>query len=114
MRGFLWCHGSMRRGMAKVAWEDVCLPKEEGGIGIRRLGTFNQALKQVWSRVKDLAGLPKSVPSIDDFAMNIAPIAKNDSKSFSGIVLLWLRLLISFGRSVMVVFSKSPSSRLAK
>ncbi|GJV42097.1 reverse transcriptase zinc-binding domain-containing protein [Tanacetum coccineum] len=44
MRGFLWCHGSMRRGMAKVAWEDVCLPKEEGGLGIRRLGPFNQAL----------------------------------------------------------------------
>nr|GEW87841.1 hypothetical protein [Tanacetum cinerariifolium] len=37
MRGFLWCHGNMRRGMAKVAWEDVCLPIDEGGLGIRRL-----------------------------------------------------------------------------
>nr|GEW31844.1 hypothetical protein [Tanacetum cinerariifolium] len=36
--------GSMRRGMAKVSWEDVCLPKDEGGLGIRRLRSFNQAL----------------------------------------------------------------------
>ncbi|GJV84412.1 putative reverse transcriptase domain, reverse transcriptase zinc-binding domain protein [Tanacetum coccineum] len=31
MRGFLWCQGSMRRGKAKVAWDVVCLPKDEGG-----------------------------------------------------------------------------------
>ncbi|GJW80608.1 protein LAZ1 [Tanacetum coccineum] len=35
MRGFLWCQGDMRRGKAKVAWDSVCLPKAEGGIGIR-------------------------------------------------------------------------------
>nr|GEW37595.1 hypothetical protein [Tanacetum cinerariifolium] len=33
MRGFLWCHGSMRKGRAKVAWDVVCLPKDEGGLG---------------------------------------------------------------------------------
>nr|GEU98544.1 reverse transcriptase domain, reverse transcriptase zinc-binding domain protein [Tanacetum cinerariifolium] len=50
MRGFLWCHGNMRRGMAKVAWEDVCPPKNERGLGIRRLSSFNQALmvSHVW------------------------------------------------------------------
>ncbi|GKD29751.1 hypothetical protein Tco_1240529 [Tanacetum coccineum] len=30
IRGFLWCHGSMRKGRAKVAWDVVCLPKDEG------------------------------------------------------------------------------------
>ncbi|GJZ91288.1 RNA-directed DNA polymerase, eukaryota, reverse transcriptase zinc-binding domain protein [Tanacetum coccineum] len=30
VRGFLWCHGDMRRGKAKVSWEVVCLPKKEG------------------------------------------------------------------------------------
>nr|GEU82836.1 hypothetical protein [Tanacetum cinerariifolium] len=44
MRGFLWCQGSMQRGMAKFSWEDVCLHKDEGGLGIRRSGSFNQAL----------------------------------------------------------------------
>ncbi|GJX80283.1 uncharacterized protein Tco_0328432 [Tanacetum coccineum] len=32
MRSFLWCHGVMRRGKAKVASEDICLPKYEGAI----------------------------------------------------------------------------------
>ncbi|GKF61582.1 hypothetical protein Tco_0181636 [Tanacetum coccineum] len=27
MRGFLWCQGKIRKGKAKVAWDDVCLPK---------------------------------------------------------------------------------------
>ncbi|GKC68225.1 antagonist of like heterochromatin protein 1-like protein [Tanacetum coccineum] len=31
--GFLWCQGEMCKGKAKVAWEDVCLPKIEGGLG---------------------------------------------------------------------------------
>ncbi|GJR80252.1 putative RNA-directed DNA polymerase [Tanacetum coccineum] len=44
MRGFLWCQGSIRKGKAKVAWEVVCLPKGEGGLGIRRLDLFNKAL----------------------------------------------------------------------
>ncbi|GKD35033.1 hypothetical protein Tco_1250542 [Tanacetum coccineum] len=44
MRGFLWCNGGMSRGKSKVAWEVVCLPKDEGGLGIRRLDHFNKAL----------------------------------------------------------------------
>ncbi|GKA88801.1 hypothetical protein Tco_0810565 [Tanacetum coccineum] len=44
VRGFLWCHGDMRRGKAKVSWEVVCLPKKEGGLGLRRLELFNKAL----------------------------------------------------------------------
>ncbi|GJZ76828.1 putative RNA-directed DNA polymerase [Tanacetum coccineum] len=50
MRGFLWCQGSIRKGKAKVAWEVVCLPKGEGGLGIRRLDLFNKALMaaHVW------------------------------------------------------------------
>ncbi|GJV13665.1 hypothetical protein Tco_1355206 [Tanacetum coccineum] len=44
MRGLLWCHGEMKKGKAKVAWEAVCLPHREGGLGIRRLDDFNVAL----------------------------------------------------------------------
>ncbi|GJZ95227.1 hypothetical protein Tco_0667430 [Tanacetum coccineum] len=35
MRGFLWYNGELKRGKAKVAWDDICLPKNEGGLGIR-------------------------------------------------------------------------------
>nr|GEV42320.1 hypothetical protein [Tanacetum cinerariifolium] len=30
MRGFLWCHGKLRSGKAKVAWEVICLLKDDG------------------------------------------------------------------------------------
>lgn len=36
----------MKRGKAKVAWEDVCLPKFEGGLSIRKLEKFNVA--HIW------------------------------------------------------------------
>ncbi|GKB69868.1 hypothetical protein Tco_0931280 [Tanacetum coccineum] len=39
--------GSMRKGKAKVAWDVVCLPKDEGGLGIRQLDLFNKALMAV-------------------------------------------------------------------
>ncbi|GJS59024.1 hypothetical protein Tco_0653808, partial [Tanacetum coccineum] len=50
MRGFLWCQGKMRKGKSKVAWEDVCLPKNEGGLGVKRLDIFNKALmsSHIW------------------------------------------------------------------
>ncbi|GJT28908.1 hypothetical protein Tco_0909183 [Tanacetum coccineum] len=50
MRGFLWCHGDITKGKAKVAWEVVCLPKDEGGLGIGRLDLFNSTLmvSHVW------------------------------------------------------------------
>ncbi|GJS40480.1 putative reverse transcriptase domain, reverse transcriptase zinc-binding domain protein [Tanacetum coccineum] len=51
MRGFLWCQGEMKKGKAKVAWEVVCFPKREGGLGIRCLEFFNKALitSYIWS-----------------------------------------------------------------
>ncbi|GKD24017.1 hypothetical protein Tco_1225720 [Tanacetum coccineum] len=50
MRGFLWCQGKLGGGKAKVAWNVVCLPMDEGGLGIRKLDAFNKALMttQVW------------------------------------------------------------------
>ncbi|GJZ30686.1 hypothetical protein Tco_0575733 [Tanacetum coccineum] len=50
MRQFLWCHGSSGKGKSKVAWEIACLPKHEGGLGIRRLECFNSALmaSHIW------------------------------------------------------------------
>ncbi|GJR07829.1 hypothetical protein Tco_0790481 [Tanacetum coccineum] len=44
MRGFLWNPSNVKKGRSKVTWEVVCLPKNEGGLGIRRLEVFNSAL----------------------------------------------------------------------
>lgn len=53
MRGFLWCHGELKRGKAKVNWVDVCKPRTQGGLGIKPLKTWNIALlsKHVWNIV---------------------------------------------------------------
>ncbi|KAH6781730.1 hypothetical protein C2S51_007023 [Perilla frutescens var. frutescens] len=44
-RNFLW-----RSKATPVAWKDVCLPKEEGGLGLREIRTGNKALmvKILW------------------------------------------------------------------
>ncbi|XP_030441021.2 uncharacterized protein LOC115663116 [Syzygium oleosum] len=46
-------------GGAKVAWKAVCLPKEEGGLGIWRLVEYNNAmtLKHIWLLFTDKESL---------------------------------------------------------
>ncbi|GJY46647.1 hypothetical protein Tco_0435710 [Tanacetum coccineum] len=55
VRGFLWCNGEYKRGKAKVAWDDICLPKREGGLGLRSLEVFNLALMttHIWNVVSN-------------------------------------------------------------
>jgi hypothetical protein len=51
MRNFLWCKGPMKAGKARIAWKDICVPKNEGGLGIRRIRDMNLALmaSRLWS-----------------------------------------------------------------
>ncbi|GKB06393.1 hypothetical protein Tco_0834626 [Tanacetum coccineum] len=55
IRGFLWCNGEYKRGKAKVAWDDICLPKKEGGLRLRSLEVFNLALMttHIWNLVSN-------------------------------------------------------------
>ncbi|GKB29207.1 putative reverse transcriptase domain, reverse transcriptase zinc-binding domain protein [Tanacetum coccineum] len=59
IRGFLWCNGEYKRGKAKVAWDDICLPKSEGGLGLRSLDLFNMALMttHIWNIVSNKESL---------------------------------------------------------
>ncbi|CAA7013484.1 unnamed protein product [Microthlaspi erraticum] len=41
---FLWSGSIQLSRKAKVAWHTVCLPKSEGGLGLRRLSEWNQTL----------------------------------------------------------------------
>ncbi|GJU43577.1 hypothetical protein Tco_1200843 [Tanacetum coccineum] len=56
---FLWCNGEYKRGRAKVAWDDFCLPKHEGGLGILSLELFNIALMttHIWNIVSNKVSL---------------------------------------------------------
>lgn len=47
---FLWSGPELKTSKAKVCWKDVCLPKQEGGLGLRPLKEVNivLGLKLVW------------------------------------------------------------------
>ncbi|KAL0285559.1 UNVERIFIED_CONTAM: putative ribonuclease H protein [Sesamum angustifolium] len=53
LRKFLW-QGSTRRGYAKVAWDQLCRPKE-GGLGFHNILVINKALmlKHLWKIVQN-------------------------------------------------------------
>ncbi|GJT36586.1 putative RNA-directed DNA polymerase, eukaryota, reverse transcriptase zinc-binding domain protein [Tanacetum coccineum] len=59
IRGFLWCNGEYKQGKSKVAWNQICLPNSEGGLGIRSLETFNKALMtmHIWNIVSNKESL---------------------------------------------------------
>ncbi|KAG7578003.1 Reverse transcriptase domain [Arabidopsis thaliana x Arabidopsis arenosa] len=47
---FLWSGPSLNPRKAKVAWEEVCTPKSEGGLGLRSIAEANKVsmLKLIW------------------------------------------------------------------
>ncbi|GJU68574.1 RNA-directed DNA polymerase, eukaryota, reverse transcriptase zinc-binding domain protein [Tanacetum coccineum] len=51
LKGFLWSQGDLKKGAAKIAWKIVCTPKNKGGLGIKSLGPWNEALlcKHLWN-----------------------------------------------------------------
>ncbi|GJY20023.1 putative reverse transcriptase domain, reverse transcriptase zinc-binding domain protein [Tanacetum coccineum] len=51
LKGFLWCQGELSKGKAKVAWKQICRPKDEGGLGIKSLEVWNEVLmsKHLWN-----------------------------------------------------------------
>lgn len=40
LRRFLWSGVDLKKYGVKVAWSDVCCPKEEGGMGIKCVGNM--------------------------------------------------------------------------
>lgn len=58
-RDFLWGSNSEKRKQHLVAWSKVCLPKSEGGLGIRKAGDMNKSLlaKIGWRLLHDQVSL---------------------------------------------------------
>lgn len=56
---FLWSGNVEARKGAKVAWSTVCLPKPEGGVGLRRFTCWNKTLclRLIWLLYADTGSL---------------------------------------------------------
>ncbi|KAG2258545.1 hypothetical protein Bca52824_077839 [Brassica carinata] len=56
---FLWSGSIDDRVTAKVAWSDVCLPKEEGGLGLHKFNDWNKVLclRFIWLLFSELNSL---------------------------------------------------------
>ncbi|XP_019082547.1 PREDICTED: uncharacterized protein LOC109125398 [Camelina sativa] len=50
---YLWSGPTLNPSKAKITWEDVCKPKQEGGLGLRSLKEANDVscLKLIWRMV---------------------------------------------------------------
>ena len=50
IRAFLWDGPNLSPRKAKVAWFDICFPKDQGGLGLHPLYIWNLALaaKLIW------------------------------------------------------------------
>lgn len=55
MRSFLWKGDDLSKGGAKVAWDSLCLPYKEGGLGFRDVEAWNRAamVKHIWHLCTD-------------------------------------------------------------
>jgi hypothetical protein len=56
---FFWEGGEDNRKIAWISWESICTSKEDGGLGVRRVGDFNISLlgKWCWRMLIDKSGL---------------------------------------------------------
>lgn len=60
---FWWKSVGEDRGTAWVAWDTLCKPKKDGGLGFKNISLFNQALlaKQAWRLVQNPHSLVSQV-----------------------------------------------------
>jgi len=56
---FFWGGSEENKKIAWIKWDDICVPKEDGGLGVRRLSEFNVSLlgKWCWRLLVDKEGL---------------------------------------------------------
>nr|GEV59001.1 hypothetical protein [Tanacetum cinerariifolium] len=44
LKGFLWCHGKLTKGKAKVSCDAICKPKDQDRLGLKNLSIWNEVL----------------------------------------------------------------------
>ncbi|GAU37373.1 hypothetical protein TSUD_22470 [Trifolium subterraneum] len=77
-RNFLWGGASQDRKIAWVSWDNVCRPKNCGGLGIRDLRAVNLALLGKW-RWRVIVGGGESASNSDWFSQGVSRKVGNGS-----------------------------------
>ena len=51
LRRFLWSGAELKQWGSKIAWTEICKPKNEGGLGLMRIGEWNKAsmMRHIWA-----------------------------------------------------------------
>nr|GEY28841.1 hypothetical protein [Tanacetum cinerariifolium] len=97
MKNFLWSQNNDSKGKAKVAWKAVCKPKNQGGLGLKDLFVWNNALlvKHLWNiaNKKDTLWV-KWVSTIKLNGVSIWVVQKEECDSWGWKNLLTIRDLI--------------------
>ena len=89
---FMWNAGKSAKGKARVAWNVVCKPKDQGGLGIKPLRQWNEVLliSQVWKIIANKESLwVKWVNTVKLKGNSIWEIEYNNSDSWG-----WKQLLL--------------------
>ncbi|KAK3228829.1 hypothetical protein Dsin_000710 [Dipteronia sinensis] len=71
-RGFLWGHTATRNAVHLIKWDNVCLPKRSGGLGIKKTKGMSQAIlaKAGWKGIACGAKLiAKGIGVLKDLAI---------------------------------------------
>ncbi|CAI8613253.1 unnamed protein product [Vicia faba] len=99
---FLWLGNEDKRGIAWVSWDNVCRPKEEGGLGVKHIETFNSTLlcKWKWRMLKEETAIWKDIlqTRYEDLTIrNMQDVQASKIKKSS----IWWRDVVSAGRVVL-------------
>ena len=88
MRNFWWGQREKERKLAWIAWEKMCTPKAEGGMGFKDLKAFNIAMlaKQGWRISNSLAHRVLKAKYFPDSNFLEAQLGKNPSYTWRSLV----------------------------
>ncbi|CAJ2638086.1 unnamed protein product [Trifolium pratense] len=95
MRNFIWGATDIKRTWHTVAWEDICRPKDQGGLGIRNVHLYNKSLlmKVAWNMLASPSAfwvqvLKSKYKCGTDSIPNVNP-KQNFSITWRGILAVW-------------------------
>ncbi|GFS31692.1 RNA-binding KH domain-containing protein [Actinidia rufa] len=75
LRKFLLSGTELKSSGAKVAWDDICLPKAEGGLGIKNIGLFLGVEEYAALEIQLIMDLNDNTPS------NVLPNGRDQDKA---------------------------------